>query len=174
MRRMLTETDIQKIESIDPANIETLKSIDPADIETLKATGSPKNASSGYVLTADGKGKATYQYKSSGTVLDSGGNSISATGYQTDDDGNKFLSMNAECGWHEHVIYLYMRNSLKADGVAIPRAEYTLTSTINPLGGYDKILIYLPDETITKHSITAQTKFTGYVGFYFKWDSRDH
>ena len=163
MRRMLTEKDVDKIDSIDPA-----------DIETLKATGSPKGASSGYVLTADGKGKATYQYKSSGSVIDSSGNDISITGYQTDNDGNKFLSMDAECGWHEHVIYLWIRKSLKADGVAIPRAEYTLTSTTTPSGGYDKILIYLPDETIAKHSITAQTKFTGYVKFYFKWDSRDH
>ena len=50
MRRMLPEKDVDKIDSIDPA-----------DIETLKATGSPKDATSGYVLTADGNGKATYK-----------------------------------------------------------------------------------------------------------------
>lgn len=163
MRRMLTEKDIEKVDSIDPA-----------DIEMLKATGSPKDAKSGYVLTADGKGKATYQYKSSGAIFDTSVNTISATGYKTDNDGNKFLSMDAACGWHEHVMHLWIRDSLKADGVAIPRAEYTLTTNINYLGGYDKILIYLPDETIAKHSITAQTKFTGSVMFDFKWDSRDH
>ena len=163
MRRMLTEKDVDKIDSIDPA-----------DIETLKATGSPKDASSGYVLTADGNGKATYKYKSSGATFDTSVNTISATGYKTDEDGNKFLSMNAECGWHENVMHLWIRDSLKADGVAIPRAEYTLTTNVNYMGGYDKILIYLPDETIAKHSITAQTKFTGSVMFYFKWDSRDH
>ena len=163
MRRMLTEKDVDKIDSIDPA-----------DIETLKATGSPKDASSGYVLTADGNGKATYKYISSGSIIDSSRQTISATGYNTDDDGNKFLSGNAQCGWHEHIVYLYISGSLKADGVAIPRAEYTLTSNVNPRGGYDKILIYLPDETIAKHSITNQTKFTVDVGFYFKWDKRDH
>ena len=163
MRRMLTEKDVDKIDSIDPA-----------DIETLKATGSPKGAKSGYVLTADGNGKATYQYKSGGAVIDSSGNRFSVTGYQTDDEGNKFLSMDASCGWHEHVMYLWMRDPLKADGVSIPRAEYTVTSMTNPRGGYDKILIYIPDETIAKHSITAQTKLTANVGFYFKWDSRDH
>lgn len=164
MRRMLTEKDVDKIDSIDPA-----------DIETLKATGSPKGATSGYVLTADGNGKATYKYKSSGTVIDNNlMQSISGTGYQTDDDGNKFISVNAACGWHEHVMYLWVRDSLKADGVAIPRAEYTLTSNINYMGGKDKILIYLPDETIAKHSITAQTNLTITVSFFYIWDSRDH
>ena len=163
MRRMLTEKDVDKIDSIDPA-----------DIETLKATGSPKDASSGYVLTADGNGKATYQYKSGGSLISSSAQTISETGYQTDNDGNKFLSADAQCGLHEHIVYLYIRSSLKADGVAIPRAEYTLTSIVNPRGGYDKILIYLPDETIAKHSITDQTKFIVNVGFYFKWDDRDH
>lgn len=159
MRRMLTEKDVDKIDSIDPA-----------DIETLKATGSPKNASSGYVLTADGKGKATYQKISGGTTINSFfGQSISATGYQTDADGNKFISSTADTGSGTQIIYLWMRNPLKADGVAIPRAEYTLTkqAKYNSTGA-DTILIYLPDETISKHSITAQTKFNGMVAFFYK------
>lgn len=163
MRRMLTEKDVDKIDSIDPA-----------DIETLKATGSPKGATSGYVLTADGNGKATYKYKSSGDIFDTSANHISVTGYQTDDDGNKYISVNAACGWNEPVMYLWVSDSLKADGVAIPRAEYTLTSNQNYMGGRDKILIYLPDETIAKHSITAQTNLTITVSFFYKWDSRDH
>ena len=171
MRRMLTEKDIEKVESIDPADIETLKAIDPTDIETLKATGSPKDASSGYVLTADGKGKATYQKISGGTTINSFfGQSISATGYKTDNDGNKFISATAETGANTQIIYLWMRSPLKADGVPIPRAEYTLTkqTDYNAIGGRDTVLIYFPDETITKHSITAQTKFTGMVSLFYK------
>ena len=169
MRRMLTEKDIEKIESIDPANIETLKAIDPADIETLKATGSPKNASSGYVLTADGNGRATYQKISGGTTIKSAyGENISKTGYETDADGNKFLSKKLY-GSNKEIITLWMRGPLKADGVVIPRAEYTLTkdADYNTIGGSDTILIYLPDETIAKHSITAQTKFTGMVALFY-------
>ena len=155
MRRMLTEKDIEKIESIDPANI-----------EALKATASPKDAKSGYVLTADGKGKATYQYKSGGTNIKSNYlENISQTGYKTDADGNKFLSHEF---WDGEIISVWMRGSLKADGVNIPRAEYTLTKTTNYQGGNDHILIYLPDETITKYSITAQTKFIGYVSVFYK------
>ena len=164
MRRMLTEKDVEKIDSIDPD-----------DIETLKATGSPKGASSGYVLTADGNGKATYQYISSGTTIDYKlSQSISRTGYQTDNNGNKFLSASASCGSYEHILYIWIRDDLEADGVVIPRAEYTLTTNWNYLGGNDKILIYLPDETITKHSITAQTNFRVTVAFFFKWDERNH
>ena len=158
MRRMLTEKDIEKVDSIDPA-----------DIETLKATGSPKGASSGYVLTADGKGKAAYQKISSGTKIQSDyGENISITGYQTDASGNKFLSKKLY-GSYKEIITLWMRSPLKADGVEIPRAEYTLTkqADYNTLGGTDTILIYLPDETISKHSITAQTQFTGMVALFY-------
>lgn len=154
MRRMLTEKDVEKIDSIDPA-----------DIETLKATASPKGASSGYVLTADGNGKATYKYMSGGTKIKSNmAKDISRTGYQTDKDGNKFLSSEF---WDGEVISVWMNGSLKANGVVIPRAEYTLTKITNYQGGKDRIAIYLPDETITKHSITNQTEFVGYVSLYY-------
>ena len=157
MRRMLTEKDVEKIDSIDPA-----------DIETLKATGSPKDAKSGYVLTADGNGNATYKYKSGGTNIYSNTLvSISITGYQTDADGNKFLSREI---WDGEVISVWMRSSLKADGVAIPRAEYTLTKQSNYTGGHDHVLICLPDETITKYSITAQTNFTGSLSLLYRLD----
>lgn len=155
---MLTEKDVEKIDLIDPA-----------DIETLKATGSPKGASSGYVLTADGKGKATYRGISGGTTIQSDfGEGISKTGYETDADGNKFLSIKLYGG--KQIISIWMREPLKADGVTIPRAEYTLTKQANytTIGGSDTILIYLPDETIAKRSITDQTKFTGIVAIFYK------
>lgn len=156
MRRMLTEKDIEKIESIDPA-----------DIETLKATGSPKGAKSGYVLTADGKGKATYKYKSGGTTIQSNYfEDISQTGYQTDANGNKFLS--TKLYGNKEIITVWMRGALQADGVTIPRAEYTLTKDANYRGGADSVLIYLPDETITKYSLTTETEFTGHVAYFYK------
>ena len=156
MRRMLTEKDVDKIDSIDPA-----------DIETLKATGSPKDATSGYVLTADGKGKATYKYKSGETTIHSNYlESISQKGYKTDDYGNKFLSTKL-FGTRE-IISVWMRSQLQANGVTIPRAEYSLTKATNYRGGADSIVIYLSDETIEKYSITPETEFTGSVSFFYK------
>lgn len=155
MRRMLTEKDVEKIDSIDPA-----------DIETLKATASPKGASSGYVLTADGNGKATYQKISGGTTIKSDYNfPMSQTGYQTDGDGNKYLA-NSFYSSSRKIISLWMHGPLKAGEVSIPRAEYTLTK-VTGNGGLEYVMIYLPDDTITKYSITAQTRFTATVSLLY-------
>ena len=61
MRRMITETDVEKLDSIQPSEIEKLGKITNADIESVKATQSPIGATANYVLTADGKGKAVYR-----------------------------------------------------------------------------------------------------------------
>lgn len=155
MRRMLTEKDVDKIDSIDPA-----------DIETLKATGSPKNASSGYVLTADGKGKATYKYKSDGTLIQwQNWQNFSLRGLTTDEDGNKFFTINANHGNTVVVFGEYLNGSIKADGVSIPLAETTLmpysTATFK---GYR---VYFSDTTINKYNLTTETQFTGEIRYSF-------
>ena len=69
MRRMLTETEVEKLDSIKPSEIEKLGKITDADIESVKATQSPIGATANYVLTADGKGKATYKQSQSGARI---------------------------------------------------------------------------------------------------------
>ena len=69
MRRMLTETEVEKLDSIKPSEIEKLGKITNADIESVKATQSPIGATADYVLTADGKGKATYKQSQSGARI---------------------------------------------------------------------------------------------------------
>ena len=69
MRRMLTETEVEKLDSIKPSEIEKLGKITDADIESVKAMQSPKNAKANQVLTADGKGKAVYKDASGGTKI---------------------------------------------------------------------------------------------------------
>ena len=69
MRRMITETDVEKLDSIQPSEIEKLGKITNADIESVKATQSPKNAKANQVLTADGAGKAVYKDASGGTKI---------------------------------------------------------------------------------------------------------
>ena len=69
MRRMLTETEVEKLDSIKPSEIEKLGKITNADIESVKATQSPKNAKADQVLTADGTGKAVYKDASGGTKI---------------------------------------------------------------------------------------------------------
>ena len=61
MRRMITESDVEKLDSIKPSEIQKLGKITDADIESVQAMQSPIGATSNYVLTADGQGKATYK-----------------------------------------------------------------------------------------------------------------
>lgn len=69
MRRMLTETEVEKLDSIKPSEIEKLGKITNADIESVQAMQSPKNAKANQVLTADGAGKAVYKDASGGTKI---------------------------------------------------------------------------------------------------------
>lgn len=156
MRRMLTEKDVDKIDSIDPA-----------DIETLKATGSPKNADSGYVLTADGNGKATYEklpkkqtdfFKS---VID-----LKSKVYITDEYGNKYLYV--VINKYYTLLNGYIRDSLHAGDAIIPIAELTMMiwrDKTDQTG--DQFRIYLSDEVITKYSITDTTQFSCPVGLIY-------
>ena len=66
---MITETDVEKLDSIQPSEIEKLGKITDADIESVKAMQSPKDATANYVLTADGQGKATYKQSQSGARI---------------------------------------------------------------------------------------------------------
>ena len=69
MRRMITETDVEKLDSIQPSEIKKLGKITNADIESVKATQSPKNAKTGYVLTAVSGGTAEYKAPAAGTKI---------------------------------------------------------------------------------------------------------
>lgn len=69
MRRMITETDVAKLDSIKPSEIEKLGKITEADIESVQAMQSPKDAKANQVLTADGAGKAVYKDASGGTRI---------------------------------------------------------------------------------------------------------
>ena len=69
MRRMLTETEVEKLDSIKPSEIQKLGKITDADIESVQAMQSPKNAKANQVLTADGAGKAVYKDAGGGTKI---------------------------------------------------------------------------------------------------------
>ena len=69
MRRMITETDVEKLDSIKPSEIEKLGTITDADIASVKAMQSPIGATANQVLTADGAGKAVYKDASGGMKI---------------------------------------------------------------------------------------------------------
>ena len=155
MRRMLTEKDIDKIDSIDPA-----------DIETLKATGSPKGAESGYVLTADGKGKATYKHKSSGTLVQwQNGEDFSLKGFTTDANGNKYIEKVSKRGEDAIILGPYFKVALTANGVIINPADFTLMIFKEQFRA--GVRIYFSDAVITKYNLNAETQFAGSIGYSY-------
>ena len=86
MRRMITETDVEKLDSIQPSEIEKLGKITNADIESVQAMQSPKNAKAGYVLTAVSGGTAEYKPAAGGTKLErpwTSGSSFTASDLKT-------------------------------------------------------------------------------------------
>lgn len=132
------------------------------DIDSIKAVQSPKDATAGQVLTADGAGKAVYKTPApSGRVINYNLlKSFSKTGYDTDEYGNKFISVDCDLGYRALVIAVWIREQLRANNVVIPIAEYTVMQQFQAVAD-DRLRIYLPDETITKHGLTAETVFTG-------------
>lgn len=88
MRRMITESDVEKLDSIKPSEIQKLGTITEADIASVKAMQSPKNATAGYVLTAVSGGKAQYKPAAGGTELErpwTSGSSFTASNMKTND-----------------------------------------------------------------------------------------
>lgn len=165
MRRMITEKDVEKLDSIKPSEIEKLGKITEADIESVQATQSPKNAKANQVLTADGNGKAVYKAPSSGPSIHTDFyKSFSATGFQTDSYGNKYIAKDGTA--NGKIIAVWIRNDLKAGDVYIPIADYVVMPWTNGVGT-DQLRIYLPDETINKYSLSETTKFSGTFAYAY-------
>lgn len=148
MRRMITEKDVEKLDSIKPS-----------EIEKLGAMQDPKTATAGQVLTAVAGGKAEFKAPASS------GSSIhtdlfipfSTTGFQTDSHGNKYIAEDGTS--NGTIIAVWLRNQLKAGDVYIPIADYIMMPWTNGVGT-DQMRIYFPDETITKYSLSETTKFS--------------
>lgn len=81
MRRMITEKDVEKLDSIKPS-----------DIESVQAMQSPIGATANYVLTADGKGKSTYKQSQSGAriIFRNGGPSTVSKSWFTENLGSSY------------------------------------------------------------------------------------
>lgn len=151
MRRMITEKDVEKLDSIKPS-----------EIEKLGAMQDPKTATAGRVLTAVSGGKAEYKaMPSAGTKIQKSLYfPFSQTGLQTDENGNKYIAK--EVDYSGTLISVWMRDDLKANGNVIQRGDYITSPWINSTGaGRDQARIYFPTATIEKYSLSETTEFTG-------------
>ena len=119
------------------------------------------------MLTADGQGKATYKaVPKNNTSFYSVYLAFSATGYRTDESGNKYIY--DYINKHQTLLNGYLKNSLHADDAIIPIAELTTMIWRDSSGETgDQLRIYLSDGIIAKYSITNTTKFSCTLGYIY-------
>ena len=168
MRRMITEKDVEKLDSIQPSEIQKLGKITNADIESVQATQSPKDATAGYVLTAVSGGTAVYKPQSAaGSRIVTNTKSFQDITIKTSNEYGTYLEIQVPCS---NLIASYFRWGLKMDAnTYIDLGMVCISPYSNPLGGWDYVHIYISPEAITKYSITAENKFSGNIRYvYFK------
>ena len=161
MRRMITESDVEKLDSIQPS-----------EIEKLGAMQDPKTATAGQILTATSDGKAVYKAPAaSGSVIKR------ELRYE---QAYKLATTNKE-QWGEHIethfnepnimiARLRPGSTMKIDGVRVPLTAATVyVGDIYGTPDSYYLEICFSDEAISKYNITADSeiKFSLEV-FYYK------
>ena len=164
---MITETDVEKLDSIQPSEIEKLGKITDADIESVKAMQSPKDAITNYVLTADGNGKAVYRRPATaGSKIHSTTKSIPSSNRIETNERGTFLQVQLSAS---HVISVYFYQALQIKNgdtrTTMDESCFKMVPHITGMGGWDYARIYFTADAITKYSITAESQFSGVIHY---------
>ena len=150
MRRMLTETEVEKLDSIKPS-----------EIEKLGAMQAHKTATAGQVLTADGTGKAVYKA--------AGGGSKIKHDWRTFGETKKLSPDNANYGKHVETYFnysniiaarLYPNSVLKIGDTQVPFTAANVLVGPKYGSGATYIELCFSDEVVAKYNITADTDIT--------------
>ena len=166
---MITETDVEKLDSIQPSEIEKLGKITNADIESVKAMQSPIGATANYVLTADGNGKAVYRRPATaGSKIHSTTESIGSQKRIETDARGTFLQVQLSAS-HVIDVFFYQPLQIKNGDVITTMDEscFKMVPYITGMGGWDYARIYFTQEAITKYSITAESQFNGVIRYSY-------
>ena len=181
MRRMITESDIAKVDAVNAADlsklnkitdddISKLNSITDADVQSVKAMQSPKDATAGQVLTADGAGKAVYKTPAPA----SGGTNIlyKTIIFRTEihQDTKKGTFAEMEVPDTKHIVSLHFENSYVYVGGIEPAIQYSeVQLTSIPLGTSSTITLLIPEATKTKYNIPVgpDTEIVTNIGYCY-------
>lgn len=153
MRRMITEKDVDKLDSIKAS-----------EIEKLAAMQDPKTVENGYVLTANGRGQAVYATPASGgTKIIYRTTPFNATIQQ---DAIKGTFAEIEASFAKHIVSLnYNENAVHCGDVKIPYSEVQLLSI--PLGTNSSITMLIPESTMTKYNLTIGSTIKTNIGYCY-------
>ena len=181
MRRMITESDLAKVDAVNAADlsklnritdddIAKLNSITDADVQSVKAIQSPKDATAGQVLTADGAGKAVYKTPAPA----SGGTKIiyKTIIFRTEikQDAKKGTFAEMEVPDAKHIISLHYNNSYIAVGGIEPYIPYSEVQLISiPLVTGSTITMLIPEATKTKYNLPVgpDTEIVTNIGYCY-------
>ena len=181
MRRMITETDLAKVDAVNAADlsklnkitdddIAKLNSITDADVQSVKAMQSPKDATAGQVLTADGAGKAVYKTPAPA----SGGTKImyKTIIFRTEVQQNERKGYFAEMVVPDakHIISLHYTTAMIFCGGVEPTIPYSDVQLISiPNGTGSTITMLIPEATKTKYNLPVgpDTEITTNIGYCY-------
>ena len=178
---MITETDLAKVDAVNAADlsklnkitdsdIAKLNSITDADVQSVKAMQSPKEATAGQVLTADGAGKAVYKTPAPA----SGGTNImyKTIIFRTEikQDSKKGTFAEMEVADAKHIISLHYTNAgIYCGGIegSIPYSEVQFISIQKGTGS--TITMLIPEATKTKYNLPVgpDTEITTNIGYCY-------
>ena len=153
MRRMLTETEVEKLDSIKPSEIEKLSRIQDS-----------KDSNTGNVLTVVSGGKAEYRKPASGgTQIYHSTTSVNGDIKQSPTYGYYVEKQDVYC---PEIISCHFYNfQLKSGETVIPYSDVTLMAIA--YSSYTSILILIPETTMTKYNLTVGSPITSNVGYYY-------
>ena len=153
MRRMLTETEVEKIDSIQPSEIEKLSRIQDS-----------KDSNTGNVLTVVSGGKAEYRKPASG------GTQISHTTTSVNGDIKQsptygYCVEKKVTSMPEIISCNFYNFQVQSGDTVIPYSDVILMAIA--YSSYTSILILIPETTMTKYNLTVGSHITSNVGYYY-------
>ena len=153
MRRMITEKDVEKLDSVNPS-----------EMQKLAEMQDPKTVKNGWVLTANGRGQAVYAKPASGgTRIVYRTTPFNAVIQQ---DARKGTFAEIEASFAEHIVSLhYTTLAVICGDIQIPYSEVQLLSI--PLGTNSTITMLIPEATMTKYNLTVGSTITTNIGYCF-------
>ena len=150
MRRMITEKDVEKLDSIHPS-----------EIEKLGAMQDPKEARANQVLTADGTGKAVYKPAAGGSKIHRDWRSSGETAKLSPDNTNYGKHIETYFNYANIIsARLYPYSVFKIGDTQVPFTAATVLVGQKYGPGATYIEVCFSDEVITKYNITADTDIT--------------
>ena len=150
MRRVLTETEVEKLDSIKPS-----------EIEKLGAMQDPKEARANQVLTADGTGKAVYKPAAGGSKIHHDWRTFGETKKLSPDHTN--YGKHIETYFNSVNIIsarLYPYSVFKIGDTQVPFTVANVLVGQKYGTGATYIEVCFSDEVVAKYNITADTDIT--------------